>query len=75
MRDFETRIAALEDEIHALNESEATYHESMKEKKRVVADQIERLRSEMKIALLADTLTDEDKAALRQHLDLPQVTG
>ena len=75
MDEIETLIAELEVGLQGLNAEEAVYHKDMKARKRLVADQIEKLRSELKISKLADTLTDEDKAALRQHLELPAVEG
>lgn len=56
--------------VAEVNEKEAEVHASIKARKRALADEIERRASEVRIAALADSLTDEDKAALRQHLGL-----
>lgn len=66
------QIEALEAQLHAINEEEAAAHASFKERKQEITRQIREIEAQNKVAALADTLTEEDKAALLQHLSIGQ---
>lgn len=65
---FDMQIADLESQMQAIYAEENDSHALFKNRKREIADQIERLRAEARVADLAGSMSEAEKEALRQFL-------